>query len=116
MLGTQLTTLSSRKVPYFRRNLGVVFQDFRLLPQKTLQAAFKPATHTDDPEVEYGYGWRITGETLWHSGETRGFRNVILRYPQRKLTVIVLSNRNDPEPYSTALAIAQLFLPGTARP
>lgn len=82
--------------------------DGRLLPQKTLQAAFKPATHTDDPEVEYGYGWRITGETLWHSGETVGFRNVIVRFPQRHLTVVVLTNRNEPEPYKLALAIAKI--------
>jgi hypothetical protein len=41
---------------------------------------------------------------------------VIIRYPERKLTVIVLTNRNDPEPYSTALAIAQLYLPSAARP
>jgi CubicO group peptidase (beta-lactamase class C family) len=81
--------------------------DGRLLPQKALQAAFKPATHTDDPEVEYGYGWRITGETLWHSGETVGFRNVIVRYPQRHLTVVVLTNRNEPEPYRLALKIAE---------
>ena len=77
---------------------------------EVLQSAFTPATHTDDPDVEYGYGWRITGETLWHSGETVGFRNVIVRYPKRHLTVVVLTNRNEPEPYKLALAIAKKAL------
>jgi cell division transport system ATP-binding protein len=36
VLGQHVNTMPSRKVPYFRRNLGVVFQDFRLLPQKTV--------------------------------------------------------------------------------
>ena len=36
MLGQHLNTVPSRKVPFFRRNLGVVFQDFRLLPNKTV--------------------------------------------------------------------------------
>ena len=80
--------------------------DGRLLRPSSLQAAFTPATRTDAPEVEYGFGWRITGETLWHSGETVGFRNVIVRYPKRHLTVVVLTNRNDPEPYRLALKIA----------
>lgn len=84
--------------------------DGRLLRPTSLQAAFKPATRTDEPDVEYGFGWRITGETLWHSGETMGFRNVIVRYPKRKLTVVVLTNRNEPEPYKLALEIAKQAL------
>jgi cell division transport system ATP-binding protein len=36
VLGQRLTSISTRKVPYFRRSLGVVFQDFRLLPNKTV--------------------------------------------------------------------------------
>jgi CubicO group peptidase (beta-lactamase class C family) len=52
---------------------------------------------------------------LWHSGETIGFRNVIVRYPARRLSVIVLTNRNEPEPYRKAPAIAEIAL-STLRP
>ena len=82
--------------------------DERLLKQSSLALAFAPSTHTDAPMIDYGFGWRITGETLWHSGETIGFRNVIVRYPQRRLTIMMLTNRNDPEPYATALDIAKV--------
>jgi len=84
--------------------------DDRLLSDASRELAFTPWTKTDDEQVKYGFGWRITGATLWHSGETIGFRNVIVRYPKAHLSVIVLTNRNDPEPYRMALAIAQLYL------
>ncbi|KAB1657193.1 cell division ATP-binding protein FtsE [Pseudoclavibacter sp. CFCC 11306] len=35
VLGYDLRAISSRRIPFYRRNLGVVFQDFRLLPSKT---------------------------------------------------------------------------------
>jgi len=85
--------------------------DERLLRRASLQLAFSPATKTPEPDVPfYGFGWRINGDMLWHSGESIGFRNVILRYPKQKLTVIVLTNRNDPEPYPLARQIARRWL------
>jgi hypothetical protein len=32
---------------------------------------------------------------------------VIVRYPKRHMTVVVLTNRNEPEPYRLALEIAK---------
>src|SRR5690606_41576876 len=66
---------------------------------------------TGEPyEASYGLGRRITGYTVWHSGETSCFRNVMVRWPEERLTVVLLSNRNDPEPYGTALRIGAPFL------
>lgn len=34
--GCDLTTISPKKLPYFRRKLGIVFQDFRLIPSMSV--------------------------------------------------------------------------------
>jgi D-alanyl-D-alanine dipeptidase len=85
--------------------------DDRLLSDASRALAFAPQVEVtgEGYQAGYGFGWRITGDTLWHSGETIGFRNVIVRWPAQRLTVVLLSNRNDPEPYRTALAIGALF-------
>ena len=85
--------------------------DGRLLRPESWRLAFTPATATGDPATHYGFGWRITGDTVWHSGESIGFRNVIVRWPKRRLTVLILTNRNEPEPYRMALAIAAGVIP-----
>ncbi|MEN9714395.1 MAG: hypothetical protein RLZZ164_1059 [Actinomycetota bacterium] len=36
VLGQNLVGIPSRRIPFFRRQLGMVFQDFRLLPNKTV--------------------------------------------------------------------------------
>ena len=36
--GRQLNGLERKKVPYLRRNLGIVFQDYKLLPNRTVYA------------------------------------------------------------------------------
>jgi CubicO group peptidase (beta-lactamase class C family) len=84
--------------------------DARLLTDRSRALMFAPATATDETDVaHYGFGWRLDRGTTWHSGESVGFRNVIVRWPEERLTVVVLSNRDAPEPYPLALAIARLF-------
>lgn len=43
--GESLNDMKPRKVPYYRRKLGIVFQDFRLIPNKTVYANVAFAMH-----------------------------------------------------------------------
>ncbi len=47
---------------------------------------------------------------LSHHGETMGFTNAILRYPDARLTVVVLTNRTGGAPWDVARRVAALYL------
>lgn len=34
--GTDVSTIKEKEIPYFRRKLGIIFQDYKLLPKKTV--------------------------------------------------------------------------------
>jgi CubicO group peptidase (beta-lactamase class C family) len=68
------------------------------------------------PALEnYGFGWRIDnydGHLRYHhSGSTSGFRNYLQRFPDQELTVIVLTNRAEPDVDRLGEKVADLFLP-----
>ncbi|MGI8743308.1 MAG: serine hydrolase domain-containing protein [Bryobacteraceae bacterium] len=78
-----------------------------------------PATPGDDnlnpgKPVSYGFGWFLDPykghARMWHSGTTQGFRTVIDRFTDEKLTVIVLSNRTDLDSAKLALQTADALL------
>lgn len=67
------------------------------------------------PALEsYGFGWRIDDyrghRRHHHSGSTSGFRNYLQRFPDDNLTVIVLTNRADPDVDRLGEQVADLFL------
>jgi CubicO group peptidase (beta-lactamase class C family) len=71
----------------------------KLVSESTLRAAFTPHTATDRPGRSYGFGWYLTEyrgvKQIYHSGESRGFRTRLARFPEKKFTVIILANRAD---------------------
>jgi CubicO group peptidase (beta-lactamase class C family) len=85
-----------------------------LVDAATLELATTPPQLPAGAETQYGFGWFVDsyrGEKRWrHTGETSGFRNAIQRFPRRRLTVIVLTNRSSGEPGAIAERIADRLL------
>lgn len=76
--------------------------------------AWTPPTLPGGERTEYGFGWfidRDRGERrLRHHGESMGFTNAILRYPEQRLTIVLLTNRTGGAPWALAQRIADLHL------
>lgn len=79
-----------------------------LLSAETKALMFTPALE------DYGFGWRIDRyagfQRQHHSGSTSGFRNFLQRFPEERLTIVVLTNRAGPDVAPLGEAIADLYL------
>ena len=86
--------------------------EHRLLDARLQRLAWTPGTLHDGTRTRYGFGWFIdrdaTGRYVSHHGETRGFTNTIVKYPGRRLTVVVLTNRRGGAPGEIAATITTL--------
>lgn len=86
-------------------------QNATIVSRDTITRVFTPAV-TTAPGASYGFGWFIgthDGRAItWHTGETVSFHNAILRVPDEKLAIVVLTNRDDGDPLAIAKKIADL--------
>lgn len=86
---------------------------YSLISEPTQRTAWSDAALNDGSTIDYGFGWHM--ETYrgvrhpHHGGSTRGFRNHILLFPDQKLMVVILTNRNQGDPAVEAKKIADLF-------
>jgi CubicO group peptidase (beta-lactamase class C family) len=92
----------------------------KLISEALLRQACTPATPTDQPGRSYGFGWYLTEyrgvKVVYHSGETIGFRTRLVRFPEKKFTVIILANRADARLEEFPLRIADWVVFGGTPP
>jgi CubicO group peptidase (beta-lactamase class C family) len=94
-----------------------------LLPAKEMEPALTPAAAANGAPLQqsdgslaplYGFGWFLNpyrGHRRYaHYGETVGFRTAIQRFPDDRLTVIVLANRAEVDAPALAESVADLYL------
>lgn len=85
----------------------------KLVKKKALDQIFAPGPETDQPGMRYGFGWYIGeyrgAKEIWHSGTTRGFSTRIVRFPDKRSAIIILTNRNEAQLPDLAHAIADTW-------
>lgn len=81
----------------------------KLIDENYLIESWTPGITSGGNEFLYGYGWhlekRYNSEVVYHTGSTRGFRNIIYRIPAKHFTIVILTNRNS-GPESSTLVMA----------
>ena len=83
----------------------------QLVPFDVLNEAFISGTLNSGAKIGYGFGWVLDTylyrKRVSHTGSTTGFKNVYQRYPNERLSIIVLTNRSTGSPKDIANGIAE---------
>ena len=84
----------------------------QLLSQESLNLMFTPQAMLSNLGMNYGYGWFVREVNdrllLGHSGGIDGFATEMRRYPNDKVTIIILSNRETTNVITIGDEIAQI--------
>ena len=88
--------------------------DYKLLGSEMQNQSWTRKKLNNGAPIDYGYGWHVEDYKNkahpYHGGSSIGFRNHLLLFPEQKLMVILLTNRNEGDPMIEAKKIADLYL------
>lgn len=77
----------------------------KFIDKKYLTESWTRGKTNNGVDFPYGYGWRLEKyqdtEVVYHTGSTRGFRNIIYRMPEKKFTIVILTNRDAGSEFNT---------------
>jgi CubicO group peptidase (beta-lactamase class C family) len=81
----------------------------KLVKPKTWQEAFTPGQLNNGKFTDYGFGWFVEADYVWHNGEWLGFRSYIAHHPKAGLNVVVLSNCKELNASSLGAEVAEIY-------
>ncbi len=88
--------------------------DEKLVSKSTLIKAFTNGKLNNGDGIDYGYGWHLKEynglKCIYHTGSSCGFRNILQRFPEKRFTIIILTNRAEPDLKNLANHISDLYL------
>jgi len=94
---------------------AVALNNRRVVGASLLDTAWSAVRLSDGATYPYGFGWYLVPQAgqrrIAHTGSWQGFKTVIARYPQSRLTVIVLANLAEAQPGAIAYGIAGMLDP-----
>lgn len=89
----------------------------KILKPATLEQMWTPARLNDGSKSTYGFGWGITEyqghRLISHTGShATGFKSIVARFVDDKLTVIILTNQRAAQQVAIANRVAAFYVPG----
>lgn len=87
----------------------------KFLKPETRKVMWTPFKFNDGKDSVYGLGWRmdeVNGrKQIHHGGSLNGFKSEFARFPDDKITIIVLTNLNEVVPSEIAVGVAAFYIP-----
>ena len=112
-----LTALGSSSLYTTVDDLGrwmLNFDDPRVGGQSVIERMEQQGVLLDGARIPYAFGQSVGDhrglETWGHTGSWAGFRTALLRFPEQRFGVVILSNAADYDPWPVAHAVADVFL------